>query len=91
MILFGFFALSLICVWVIVRPLLLSEADSAFQTGLSEIQYSECQDLKRFQESLEFEHARGLIGEAEFEKQKVKVQHRLATLEGTRKTAGGDA
>ena len=82
MIVASFFLLSLICVWAIVRPIMIGESEVKYQDGLSEIQYSERNDLQRFLESLEFERARGLIGEDEYIKQQAKVKKRLGKIVG---------
>ena len=62
---------------MIARPLLMP---TAFYPETSELEVSEKADLLRFLESLEFEHQRGLIAEAEFIKQKAKVNKRLEAL-----------
>lgn len=80
MMLASFIVLSLICVWLILRPLLIKEIDSGIGTSLNELEYSEAQDLNRFSESIEFEYARGLISEDEYNKQKAKVSQKLDKL-----------
>jgi hypothetical protein len=78
----SFLVLTLVCIWAIARPLLVASSDRANQESVGELQITEREDLERFLESLEFERARGLIGDSEFQKQQSKTRSRLEKITG---------